>query len=88
MQFTKTMHVYDAMGSTLFIDNRMKVISLAVELRPPSSIKRVKMQARGCECVIAPLTLKWDSFFKDDPQVADHFLPQRAEQMQSERESL
>ena len=75
-------------ATTLFINNRTQAVRLPVELRMPAGIKRVDVRARGCERIIAPLGQTWDSFFTDGPQVTDDFMPQRAEQAQSERESL
>jgi antitoxin VapB len=90
LQYTNAIYEpkFSMTATTLFINNRTQAVRLPVELRLPAGIKRVDVRARGCERIIAPLGQSWDSFFKEGPQVTDDFMLQRAEQTQSERESL
>lgn len=74
--------------STEYINNRSQAIRLPAALRLPDDVKRVDVQARGGERVIAPLGQNWDSFFLDSPDVADDFMDERAGQDQPEREAL
>ena len=74
--------------STVFTNNRSQAIRLPADMRLPENIKRVTVRARGSERIIAPLHESWDSFFFDTPGVSDDFLAERADQFQSERETL
>ncbi len=75
-------------ATTVFTNNRSQAIRLPAELRLPDGVKRVDVRARGCERIISPLGQTWDSFFLGDEQVADDFLPVRADQGQPDREAL
>ena len=75
-------------SSTDFTNNSSQAIRLPADMRLPSFVKRVNVRARGLERIITPLENTWDSFFLDAPAVPDDFLPERASQEQSERESL
>ena len=74
--------------TTVFTNNRSQAIRLPAELRLPDNVKRVDVRARGCERIIAPLGLTWDSFFLDETQVADDFMLVRASQDQPKRDEL
>ena len=74
--------------STLFTNNRSQAVRLPADLRYPSHIKKVEVWARGMERIIVPVDSAWDSFFINGPEVSDDFLPERASQEQSERESF
>ena len=74
--------------STVFINNRTQAVRLPAELRLPASVKRVQVRAIGNERIISPLENTWDSFFLNAPQASDDFMPERASQEQSERESF
>jgi antitoxin VapB len=74
--------------STVFTNNRSQAVRLPADMRLPENIKRVTVRARGSERIIAPLHESWDSFFFDTPAVSDDFLVERADQSQSERETL
>ena len=74
--------------STVFINNRTQAVRLPSELRLPESVKRVKVRAVGNERIISPVDSTWDSFFLNGPQTSEDFLPERASQEQSERDSL
>jgi antitoxin VapB len=75
-------------ATTLFTNNRTQAVRLPVELRLPSTVKRVDVRARGNERIIAPLNQAWDSFFKDGPQATEDFMSERASQEQELREAL
>jgi antitoxin VapB len=74
--------------STVFINNRTQAVRLPSELRLPENVKRVQVRAIGNERIISPVDSSWDNFFLSGPQVSEDFLPERASQDQSERESL
>lgn len=74
--------------STVFINNRTQAVRLPAELRLPASVKRVQVRAVGNERIISPLENTWDSFFLNGPQASEDFMPERASQEQSERESF
>ena len=74
--------------STVFINNRTQAVRLPSELRLPESVKRVQVRAIGNERIISPVESTWDSFFLSGPQVSADFMPERASQEQSERESF
>ncbi len=74
--------------STVFINNRTQAVRLPSELRLPENVKRVQVRAVGNDRIISPVDSSWDSFFFGGPQVSEDFLPERASQDQSERESL
>ena len=74
--------------STVFINNRTQAVRLPAELRLPASVKRVQVRAIGNERIISPLENTWDSFFLNGPQASDDFMPERASQEQSDRESF
>ena len=74
--------------STVFINNRTQAVRLPSELRLPENVKRVQVRAIGNERIIPPLDSTWDSFFLSGPQVSADFMPERASQEQSERESF
>jgi len=79
----------DAMTtSTLFSNNRSQAVRLPAELRMPEGVKRVEIRARGMERIIAPAGHAWDSFFVDGGSVTEDFMAERADQLQSARESL
>lgn len=73
---------------TVFINNRTQAVRLPVEVRLPEGVRKVQIRVRGNERIIAPVGQTWDSFFLNGPAVSDDFLPERASQDQSERESL
>ncbi len=75
-------------SSTVVINNRTQAVRLPSELRLPGNVKRVQVRAVGNERIISPVDSSWDSFFLSGPQVSEDFLPERASQDQSERESL
>ena len=75
-------------ATTLFTNNRTQAVRLPVELRLPSTVKRVDVRARGHERIIAPLNQAWDSFFIEGPQVTEDFMSEWASQAQAPREEL
>jgi antitoxin VapB len=74
--------------STVFVNNRTQAVRLPLDVRLPEGIQKVEIRARGNERIISPLGQTWDSFFLGGPKVSDDFLPERANQDQSERETL
>jgi len=73
---------------TVFINNRTQAVRLPLEVRLPEGVHKVDIRARGHERILAPLGQTWDSFFLDGPAVSDDFMPERASQFQSERETF
>ncbi len=73
---------------TVFINNRTQAVRLPVDVRLPENVRKVEIRAKGHERIIAPLGQTWDSFFLSGPSVSDDFLPERATQLQPEREAL
>lgn len=73
--------------STLFIDHPLAVC-LPDEMRFPGSVKKVDVRAVGMERMIAPVKSTWGSFFLGGQSVTDDFMSERADQKQSERDSL
>ncbi|MCL2892134.1 type II toxin-antitoxin system VapB family antitoxin [Brenneria tiliae] len=74
--------------SKVFMSNRTQNVRLPVNLRFPDNVKEVTIRAKGMERIITPVRNTWDSFFLSGPEVTDDFLPERPEQISSERESF
>lgn len=74
--------------STVFINNRTQAVRIPADVRLPENVKQVTVRAIGKERIIAPLESTWDSFFINPLNVTDDFMPERASQMQPEREGL
>ena len=74
--------------ASVFINNRSQAVRMPADLRLPEGVKRVQVRALGSERIISPVDHTWDSFFLNGPEVSDDFMVERAEQVQSERESL
>jgi antitoxin VapB len=73
---------------TVFINNRTQAVRLPLDVRFPEGVRKVAIRVKGQERIIAPIDRTWDSFFLDGPPVSDDFLPERASQQQTERETL
>lgn len=73
---------------TVFVNNRTQAVRLPLDVRLPEGIHKVEVRVRGNERILAPLGQTWDSFFLDGPRVSDDFMPERASQYQSERDTL
>jgi len=73
---------------TVFINNRTQAVRLPLDVRLPEGVHKVEIRARGCERIIAPLGQTWDSFFLNGPAVSDDFMPERASQLQPERDTF
>jgi antitoxin VapB len=72
---------------TVFTTNRTQAVRLPAETRFPEGVRRVSVQVRGLERVIAPVDARWDSFFDAEAlRASDDFLTQRPSQHQAERE--
>ena len=74
--------------STVFTNNRSQVMRLPADMRFPDSVKKVDVRVVGLERIIAPAESAWDSFFLGGQTVSDDFMSERADQHQSERDSL
>ena len=74
--------------ASVFINNRSQAVRMPADLRLPEGVKRVQVRALGSERIISPVDHTWDSFFLNGPEVSDDFMVERAEQVQSDRESL
>ena len=73
---------------TVFVNNRTQAVRLPLDVRLPEGIHKVEVRVRGNERILAPVGQTWDSFFLDADRVSDDFLPERANQHQSERDAL
>ncbi|MDY0072344.1 MAG: type II toxin-antitoxin system VapB family antitoxin [Thauera sp.] len=73
---------------TVFTNNRTQAVRLPLDVRLPAGVHKVEVRARGNERIITPLGQSWDSFFLEGSAVSDDFMPERASQHQSERETL
>ena len=74
---------------TVFINNRTQAVRLPVDVRLPDGVRKVEVRVRGHERIIVPLGQSWDSFFlATGAAVSDDFMPERADQLQPDRESL
>ena len=74
--------------STVFTNNRSQAVRLPAGMRFPDSVKKVEVRVVGLERIIAPAESAWDSFFLGEQTVSDDFMTERADQHQSERDSL
>lgn len=74
--------------SSVFTNNRTQAVRLPADLRLPENVKKVDVRAKGNERIIAPAGQTWDSFFLNGPTVTDDFMPERASQIQAEREAF
>jgi antitoxin VapB len=74
--------------STVFTNNRSQAVRLPADMRFPDSVKKVNVRVMGLERIIAPAESSWDSFFLGGQTVSDDFMGERADQQQSERDSL
>ena len=74
--------------STVFTNNRRQAVRLPADMRFPDTVKKVEVRILGLERIIAPAEATWDSFFLGGQTVSDDFLIERADQHQSERDSL
>ena len=75
-------------SSTVFTNNRSQAVRLPADMRFPDSVKIVEVRIVGLERIIAPSESTWDSFFWGGQTVSDDFMTERADQHQSERDSL
>lgn len=73
---------------TVFENNRTQAVRLPVETRFPEGVKKVVVRVVGLDRIISPAGNTWDSFFLTKEHVSDDFMPERASQDQSARESL
>ena len=73
---------------TVFVNNRTQAVRIPLDMRLPEGVQKVDIRAKGKERIIAPLGQSWDSFFLGGPAVSEDFLPERADQHQTERETL
>lgn len=76
-----------ATGS-VFINNRTQAVRLPAEARFPEEVKKVNVRVQGVDRILSPSDKTWDSFFWGDRTVTEDFLPERATQAQTERESF
>lgn len=73
---------------TVFVQSGTQAVRLPRDVRLPEGVHKVEVRVKGNERILSPLGQTWDSFFLDGPQVSDDFLPERANQNQSERPAL
>jgi antitoxin VapB len=73
---------------TVFVNNRTQAVRLPADTRFPDGIKHVVVRVLGAERIISPAEHSWDSFFLGGASVTEDFMPERAEQIPTERESF
>lgn len=73
---------------TVFLNNRTQAVRLPADVRFPENVKKVSVRAVGRERILTPIEHSWDSFFLANEEVSEDFLTERAEQLESERESF
>jgi len=73
---------------TVFVNNRTQAVRLPLDVRLPEGVRKVDVRVMGHERIIAPLGQTWDSFFLSSPAVSDDFMPERASQVQQERDTF
>ncbi|MEY3760236.1 MAG: hypothetical protein RIR39_1727 [Pseudomonadota bacterium] len=74
--------------STIFTNNRSQSVRLLADMRFTDSVKKVEFRVVDLERIIVPSESAWDSFFLGGQSVSDEFMNERADQHQSERDSL
>ena len=73
---------------SVFLNNRTQAVRLPAETRFPAHVRQVNVRIKGNERILSPVENTWDSFFLSDSKAPDDFLTERAEQTETERESL
>ena len=73
---------------SVFENNRTQAVRLPAETRFPEDVKRVNVRVVGTDRILSPLEKTWNSFFLSDEETPDDFLPDRASQDQTERETF
>ena len=73
---------------SVFVNNRTQAVRLPADTRFPDDVKQVNVRVIGKDRVLSPVENTWDSFFMADQHVSDDFMPERASQEQSERETF
>ena len=74
--------------STVFTNNRSQAVRLPADMHFPDSVEKVEVRVVALERIIAPAESAWDSFCLGEKLVSDDFMTERADQQQSERDSL
>lgn len=82
------MSIVTMLTGSVFENNRTQAVRLPAESRFPPSVRKVVVIVRGAERILTPIDKVWDSFFLSDLRASDDFLPERADQHQSEREAF
>ncbi len=73
---------------SVFVNNRTQAVRLPIDVRLPEGTRKVEIRVKGHKRIITPIGQTWDSFFLNGPRVSEDFLPERASQVQDEREAL
>jgi len=74
--------------TTLFTHKRSQAVRLPAEARFEPKVKHVEVRVRGHERIIVPVAHRWDSFFATTASMRDDLQPERATQLQPERDDL
>ncbi|SMM99614.1 VapB protein (antitoxin to VapC) [uncultured Candidatus Thioglobus sp.] len=74
--------------STVFLNNKTQAVRLPLDVRLDSSVKKVFIRINNKDRIISPIDGAWDSFFLSNECASEDFLPERAEQLECERESF
>lgn len=73
---------------SVFLNNRTQAVRLPADTRFPAHVRQVNVRIKGNERILSPVENTWDSFFLSNEQAPNDFLPERAEQIETERESF
>ncbi|CCK76831.1 hypothetical protein OLEAN_C26550 [Oleispira antarctica RB-8] len=73
---------------TVFVNNGTQAVRLPADAQFPACIKHVVVRVLGAERIISPAEHSWDSFFLGGAFATEDFIPERAEQIPTERESF
>lgn len=73
---------------SIFLNNKTQAVRLPADRRFPDDVKQVRIIKQGHSRLLTPIDNTWDDFFLSDNAVSSDFLPKRATQLQTERESL
>ncbi len=74
--------------STVFLNNKTQAVRFPLDVRLDNSIKKVFIRKHNKDRIISPIDGAWDNFFLTKECTSDDFLPERAEQIESKRESF
>jgi antitoxin VapB len=72
--------------STIFTTNRSQAVRLPKAVAFPADVRQVEIIKVGQGRLIVPVGKRWESFFRDGPNVSDDFMSTRVDPPPEERE--